>query len=96
MLEARMGAFAASGQARTFDFMAGDVGFVPFRHGPLHRKHRLDAAALPGGVQEQLLADVSLNQWLALTPPELVKAHLKLDPQTLAALHKEKFPVVPA
>ena len=41
-------------------------------------------------------ADVSLNQWLALTPPELVQAHLKLDPQTLAALHKEKFPVVPA
>ena len=40
-------------------------------------------------------ADVSLNQWLALTPPELVQAHLKVDPQTLAAFHKEKFPVVP-
>jgi oxalate decarboxylase len=40
-------------------------------------------------------ADVSLNQWLALTPPELVKAHLKLDTEAVAALHKEKFPVVP-
>jgi oxalate decarboxylase len=40
-------------------------------------------------------ADVSLNQWLALTPPELAKAHLKLDEQTIAALHKEKYPVVP-
>lgn len=40
-------------------------------------------------------ADVSLNQWLALTPPELVQAHLKIDPPTLAAFHKEKFPVVP-
>jgi oxalate decarboxylase len=40
-------------------------------------------------------ADVSLNQWLALTPPELVKAHLNLDAQALAGLHKEKFPVVP-
>ena len=40
-------------------------------------------------------ADVALNQWLALTPPELVKAHLKLDTQALAALHREKFPVVP-
>ena len=40
-------------------------------------------------------ADVSLNQWLALTPPELVNAHLKVDPQTLASFHKEKFPVVP-
>jgi oxalate decarboxylase len=40
-------------------------------------------------------ADVSLNQWLALTPAELVKAHLKLDDQVMADLHKEKFPVVP-
>jgi hypothetical protein len=58
-------------------------------------KHRLDAAALPRCIQEQLLRRCLLNQWLALTPPELVKAHLKLDPQTLA-LHKEKVPVVPA
>jgi oxalate decarboxylase len=41
-------------------------------------------------------ADVSLNQWLALTPAELVKAHLKLDTTTLDALHEEKYPVVPA
>jgi oxalate decarboxylase len=40
-------------------------------------------------------ADVSLDQWLALTPPELVKAHRKLDNETIAALHKQKFPVVP-
>jgi oxalate decarboxylase len=40
-------------------------------------------------------ADVSLNQWLALTPPELVEAHMKLDAKVMAALHKEKFPVVP-
>jgi len=33
---------------------------------------------------------------MALTPPELVQAHVKLDPQTMAALRKEKVPVVPA
>ncbi len=38
-------------------------------------------------------ADVSLNQWMALTPPELVQAHLNLDETTMAALSKEK-PVV--
>ncbi|MEA2990237.1 MAG: hypothetical protein QOG83_2948, partial [Alphaproteobacteria bacterium] len=26
----------------------------------------------------------------------LVEAHLKLDPQVMRALHKDKFPVVPA
>jgi oxalate decarboxylase len=41
-------------------------------------------------------ADVSLNQWLALTPPELVTATLRADPQFMQALRKEKAPVVPA
>jgi oxalate decarboxylase len=47
------------------------------------------------GFKSSYYADVSLNQWLALTPPELVQAHLKLDPQNLAAFHKEKSSVVP-
>jgi oxalate decarboxylase len=41
-------------------------------------------------------ADVSLNQWLALTPPELVNAHLHADSRLMQALRKEKAPVVPA
>jgi oxalate decarboxylase len=39
-------------------------------------------------------ADVSLNQWLALTPPELVQAQLNLDRATIAALSKVKRAVV--
>jgi oxalate decarboxylase len=93
--QARMGVFAASGQARTFDFMAGDVGFVPFAMG--HYVENTGTAPLRflEVFKSSYYADISLNQWLALTPPELVQAHLKLDPQTLAALHKEKFPIVP-
>src|SRR5215510_10698028 len=41
-------------------------------------------------------ADVSLDQWMALTPPELVEAHLKLDRQVMDVLRKTKAPVVPA
>jgi hypothetical protein len=40
-------------------------------------------------------ADVSLNQWMALTPTAQVAAHLNLDAPTLAALSKEK-PIVVA
>jgi oxalate decarboxylase len=29
--------------------------------------------------------DVSLNQWMALTPPQLVQAHLNLEPKAMAA-----------
>jgi hypothetical protein len=38
-------------------------------------------------------ACVSLNQWMALTPPDLVRAHLNLDEQTLAALRRDQ-PIV--
>jgi oxalate decarboxylase len=40
-------------------------------------------------------ADVSLNQWLALTPPELVSASLHADSELMHSLRKEKSPVVP-
>jgi oxalate decarboxylase len=41
-------------------------------------------------------ADVSLNTWMALTPPELVNAHLKLDPRVMEGLRKKEVPIVPA
>jgi oxalate decarboxylase len=41
-------------------------------------------------------ADVSFDQWLALTPPELVTAHLHNDQNLIDNLRKEKAPVVPA
>jgi len=40
--------------------------------------------------------DLSLSDWLAHTPPELVMAHLNLDKETLAHLPKDKSPIVPA
>jgi oxalate decarboxylase len=41
-------------------------------------------------------ADLSLDTWMALTPPKLVQAHLNLDQQVMAGLRKKKAPVVPA
>ena len=41
-------------------------------------------------------ADVSVDQWMTLAPPELVEVHLKLDQQVMDALRKNKAPVVPA
>jgi len=37
--------------------------------------------------------DVSLKQWMALTPHELVQAHLDIDRGLLDALPKEKQPI---
>ena len=38
--------------------------------------------------------DVSLAQWLALTPPALVKEHLQLSDSTIAKFNKTKGVVV--
>ncbi len=39
-------------------------------------------------------ADISLNQWLAGTPRDLVKEHLQLDDAFMDALSLQKNPVV--
>jgi oxalate decarboxylase len=94
--QARMGVFASSGQARTFDFLAGDVGYVPFAMG--HYVENTGNATLRflEIFKSDSYADVSLDQWLALTPPELVKSHLNADQQLMQASRKQKLPVVPA
>jgi oxalate decarboxylase len=94
--QARMGVFAAAGQARTFDFIAGDVGYVPFAMGHYIENTGNTRLRFLEMFKSSYYADVSLNQWMALTPPELVEAHLNLDKQVMAALRKEKIPIVPA
>jgi len=38
--------------------------------------------------------DVSLEQWMALTPKELVGSNLNMNPDILQTLHKKETPVV--
>ncbi len=93
--QARMGVFASSGQARTFDYKAGDVGYVPYAMGHYVENTGTTPLRFLEIFKSSYYADVSLNQWLALTPPELVQAHLKLDPKVMEALQKQKHPIVP-
>jgi oxalate decarboxylase len=93
--QARMGVFASSGQARTFDFLAGDVGYVPFAMGHYVENTGSMPLRFLEIFKSSYYADVSLEQWIALTPPDLVSAHLKLGPQFMGALRKDKVPVVP-
>jgi oxalate decarboxylase len=93
--QGRMGVFASSGQARTFDFQAGDVGYVPYAMGHYVENTGNEPLRFLEVFKSSYYADLSLNQWLALTPPELLKAHLNLDPQITSALQKTKYPVRP-
>jgi oxalate decarboxylase len=88
--EAQMTVFASSGKARTFDFRAGDVGYVPFAMGHYVLNTGKEPLRFLEMFRSSRYADVSLNQWLALTPPELVQAHLNLDQSTTAAITANK------
>jgi len=92
--EGRMGVFASSGQARTFDYRAGDVGYVPFAMGHYIENTGKGPLRFLELFKSDYYADISLNQWLASTPPELVKQHLHLDDSFMAALSQSKRPVV--
>lgn len=90
---ARMTVFASGGKARTFNYQAGDVGYVPFAMGHYVENTGDETVRFLEMFRSSYFADISLNQWMALTPPELVQAHLNLDQQTMAALRKDK-PVI--
>ncbi|KAF9020544.1 oxalate decarboxylase [Hymenopellis radicata] len=91
---ARMTIFAAQSVASTFDFQPGDIGYVPTGMG--HYVENIGNTTLKylEIFNTDIFADVSLSQWLALTPPELVQAHLGLDNATLASLAQFKTKLI--
>jgi len=92
----RIGVFAASGQARTFDLQANDVDYVPFAMGHYIENTGNTTLRFLEVFKSDYYADISLDRWLALTPPELVNAHLRTNEQLTGVLRRDKVPVVPA
>jgi oxalate decarboxylase len=87
----RMTVFASSGSARTMDFNANDVGFVP----PLAGHYIENTGDTDLVVLEMFKApefvDVSLNNWLRHLPPELIASHLGLDATTIQSIPADKM-----
>lgn len=92
--QGRMTVFGGQGTATTLDFAAGDVGYVPFPMGHYVENTGTTTLRFLEMFRSPRYADVSLEQWMALTPPELVSAHLNIDRATIAALTKRKQIVV--
>ncbi|WP_442600575.1 oxalate decarboxylase family bicupin [Paenibacillus sp. KN14-4R] len=92
--QGRMTVFGGSGAARTFDYRAGDVGYVPFAYGHYIQNTGNQTLWFLEMFKSDRFQDVSLNQWMALTPRELVRDNLNVGPELLEALRKQKWPVV--
>jgi oxalate decarboxylase len=92
--QGRMTLFAAEGHARTFDYQAGDAGYVPFAMGHYIQNIGEEPLRFLEMFKSDHFADISLNQWMALLPPGLVRDHLHAHRALMDALHKRKRPVV--
>jgi oxalate decarboxylase len=89
-----MTVFAADGTARTFDYRAGDVGYVPFAYGHYVQNTGIQSLWFLEMFKSDRFEDISLNQWMALNPRQLVQDNLNAGPELMNALRKEKWPVV--
>ena len=91
----RMTVFTSDG-ARTMDFNANDVGFVPAVAG-----HYIENTGDTDLVFLEMLKanefmDVSLNNWIRHLPPEMVTSHLNLDESAIKKIPAENMGVIPA
>ena len=93
--DARMTVFDTGPKAQTADFRAGDVGYVKKSLG-----HYVQNTGSTGLVFLEIFktdryAEVSLSDWLAHTPPQLVEAHLNVAPDVIAQFPRNRPDVVP-
>ncbi|KAF8493936.1 oxalate oxidase [Russula emetica] len=91
---ARMTIFAASSDARTFDYQDGDIGYVPAGFGHYVENTGNTTLHYLEIFDTDRFQDISLTQWLALTPPELVTKTLGLSADVVAKFSKTKQVVV--
>lgn len=90
----RMTVFMPVGNARTMDYNANDVGYVPKVAG-----HYIENTGDTDLVFLELFAtdlfqDVSLNQWLRHLPAAIVTQHLNLDVSSIKKIPAEKQEVL--
>ncbi len=94
--QGRMTVFGPPGRARTMDFNANDVGFVPSMAGHyIENTGKTDLVFLEM-IRADTFLDFSLNNWIRHLPPEMVAAHLNLTPTQTDAIPNQKLAVLPA
>ncbi|HVV69253.1 MAG TPA: oxalate decarboxylase family bicupin [Gammaproteobacteria bacterium] len=93
--QARMTVFNAESNASTYDYQAGDIGYVPCFMPHYVENTGSTTLRFLELFRSDHFEDISLAQWLALTPHELVRAHLHISESVLAKIPKRDTPIVP-
>lgn len=93
--KARVTVFSAVGRARTMDFDAGDVGYIPKSFG--HYVENVGDTELKflETFKSDYFANISLATWMAHTPSELVEAHTHMNLKDIASIPKKQVAIRP-
>ncbi|KAL8712992.1 MAG: hypothetical protein Q9220_002852 [cf. Caloplaca sp. 1 TL-2023] len=95
--QARATVFLGGSIARTFDFRAGDTAVFPDNSGHyIENTSETEQLIWIELYKSDRVADVSLTQWLALTPPDIVASTLKIPRSVVDKLKKEKQSLIAA
>lgn len=93
--KARLTVFAAVGHARTMDFNAGDVGYIPKSMGHFIENMGDTDLRFLETFRSSYYASVSLSDWMSHTPPELVEAHTHMSAESITAIPKRQVVIMP-
>jgi oxalate decarboxylase len=85
-----MTVFNTGPAAQTVDFNPGDIGYVEKNLGHYIKNTGSTDLVFLELFKSDHFSEVTLSQWLANTPRQLVKEHLRVDDATLDVIHKFK------
>lgn len=92
--EGRMTIVMPEGRARTVDFRANDVGYVPAVAGHYIENTGTTDVVFLEMFKASRFEDVSLNNWVRRLPPEMATAHLNLNAATIRKISAEKQEII--
>ena len=91
----RMTVFFTAAKARTMDFKAGDVEYVPQTFGHYVENTGTDDLIFIEMFKNAHYKDLSLSTWVTHAPEQLIRDHLRISHETLQAIPKGSSTVVP-
>lgn len=91
----RMTVVTTGATARTMDFNANDVGYVPSMAGHSIENTGTEDVVFLEMFKTDRYQDVSLNQWIARMPDKMAQAHLKLATAAIRKAPQEKNVLLP-
>jgi oxalate decarboxylase len=91
----RMTVVTTGAKARTMDFNANDVGYVPTMAGHSIENTGTEDLVFLEMFKTDRYKDVSLNQWIARMPEKMAEAHLKLATSVIRSAPEDKSVILP-